>query len=806
MEVIITIVLFVLVVLAVIQRNELKGLRAGLASTYDELIRIKKLLEARQHEAPSYIEEVENVQEALTVEEEPETVIDPEIVLEDTPVVEPQYVFEPEEPHAVDPEFIVAAAPEEEEPLLVEAEYTPTLTWFDRFRRDNPDLEKFIGENLINKIGIIILVLGISYFVKYAIDKDWINEPGRVGVGILCGSLILGVAHRLRLQYKAFSSVLVAGAITVFYFTIAIAFHDYHLFSQTTAFMIMVFITAFSIMVSVLYNRQELAVLSLIGGFAVPFIVSTGAGNYHVLLIYILILNAGILTISFFKRWFIVNFVAFLATAGIYITWLKLVEVDQPEVLQHALMYGLAFYLMFTLAFTLNNMLRKNKFTNYEIGALLSNTAIFYFAGQYIVRLVLPQYIGLFPLALALYNLLFAIVIYKKYKFDKNIIYFMIGLALTFATLTIPSQFSGKYITLFWACEAVLLFWLSKQSKLKGFVIAGFILQVLTFISLLLDLQGYIYTGPSASIAFLNPIFLTGLFVIASLVISYRMFKTHNYSIWIYGVYFNHVSFRKLYLNTALVLGYVLPLLEIRYQVSYYPFYSEASFFFLYLYHMIYTSALLYFGCDRTAKNMRLGNAVVVFNILFYMAFAYRFPIKEIYSRILEEGTLFSWVMPLHYISLVALVYQAWFLIRNRARNTRFTAFNPSYLPWCIAFFVVYILSAEINIAFLSFSTSYESLLLIKGTVLRVVFPVLWGVIAFVFLLFGIRRNMKIARIIALVFLGITIFKLFVYDISNASEAGKIVAFILLGVLILIISFIYQKIKRLIVDNNEDDQ
>ena len=86
----------------------------------------------------------------------------------------------------------------------------------------------------------------------------------------------MGVAHRLKKNYKAFSSVFVAGAISIFYFTIGIAFHDYHLFNQATAFIIMVIITIFSAFVSVSYDRKELAVLSLIGGFAVPFMVSTG--------------------------------------------------------------------------------------------------------------------------------------------------------------------------------------------------------------------------------------------------------------------------------------------------------------------------------------------------------------------------------------------------------------------------------------------------------------------------------------------------------------------------------------------------
>ena len=56
-------------------------------------------------------------------------------------------------------------------------------------------------------------------------------------------------------------------------------------------------------------------------------------------------------------------------------------------------------------------------------------------------------------------------------------------------------------------------------------------------------------------------------------------------------------------------------------------------------------------------------------------------------------------------------------------------------------------------------------------------------------------------RIVALTLLGITIVKLFLFDIKNVSVPGKIVTFILLGVLILIISFVYQKIKVLVIED-----
>ena len=247
------------------------------------------------------------------------------------PIVEEKTIGKPIEVIEKIPEIIPVAEPVKVEikeeirhhiPIIEpEQPRAPEKSWFETFKENNPDLEKFIGENLINKIGILILVLGISFFVKYAIDKEWINETARVGIGILAGSLVMGVAHKLRQNYKAFSSVMVAGAISIFYFTIAIAFHDYHLFSQKVTFAIMVIITAFSTFVSVNYDRQELAVLSLIGGFAVPFMVSTGAGNYVVLFTYISILNIGILGIAYYKKWNLVSILSFVFTYLLFSSW-----------------------------------------------------------------------------------------------------------------------------------------------------------------------------------------------------------------------------------------------------------------------------------------------------------------------------------------------------------------------------------------------------------------------------------------------------------------------------------------------------
>ena len=61
---------------------------------------------------------------------------------------------------------IQTVSQEKPKPVFEPQPYVPKKYWYENFKERNPDLEKFIGENLISKIGILILVLGISFFVK----------------------------------------------------------------------------------------------------------------------------------------------------------------------------------------------------------------------------------------------------------------------------------------------------------------------------------------------------------------------------------------------------------------------------------------------------------------------------------------------------------------------------------------------------------------------------------------------------------------------------------------------------------------
>jgi uncharacterized membrane protein len=65
----------------------------------------------------------------------------------------------------------------------------------------------------------------------------------------------------------------------------------------------------------------------------------------------------------------------------------------------------------------------------------------------------------------------------------------------------------------------------------------------------------------------------------------------------------------------------------------------------------------------------------------------------------------------------------------------------------------------------------------------------------------GMRYKLRVMRIVSLSLFSLTLLKLFLFDIVNIPVAGKIAAFFCLGVLLLIISFMYQKVKKIIVDD-----
>ena len=97
-------------------------------------------------------------------------------------------------------------------------------------------LENFIGLRLIHFVGIVILVIGLSIGVKYAIDKNLISEGMRIALAYVAGVVLYVLSVWLKKNYKSFSAILFSGSMASLYFTTYAAFVYYQILSFSFAF------------------------------------------------------------------------------------------------------------------------------------------------------------------------------------------------------------------------------------------------------------------------------------------------------------------------------------------------------------------------------------------------------------------------------------------------------------------------------------------------------------------------------------------------------------------------------------------
>lgn len=247
----------------------------------------------------------------------------------------------------------------------------------DRAETARTDLEKFIGENLISKIGILVLIIGVGIGVKYAIDNGWISPLMRVVFGYLVGVVLIGLAAKLKAKYHNFSAVLLSGGIAILYFVTYFAYAYYALIGQPLAFGLMVLFTIATVAAAIVYDRQVIAHIGLVGAYGVPFLLSNRSGNYLFLFTYMAVINAGILAISLRKYWKPLVYTASVFTWIIFGAWVA----SRYSAEQHfhlALIFLSVFFGLFYAAKIAHTYLTPEKKSLEDTISVFATTFIFY--------------------------------------------------------------------------------------------------------------------------------------------------------------------------------------------------------------------------------------------------------------------------------------------------------------------------------------------------------------------------------------------------------------------------------------------
>ena len=691
------------------------------------------------------------------------------------------------------------------------------------------DIEKFIGENLINKIGIAITIIGVAIGAKYSIDHDLISPIGRIILGYLMGFGLLGIGLKLKRNYENYSAVLVSGAIAILYFITFFAYSLYNLFPQLSAFALMVVFTILGVAAAIRYNKQVIAHIGMVGAYGVPFLLSNDSGNVSILFSYIAVINIGILLIAFKKYWKPLYYASFAISWLVYVSWYNN-NFQSADHFSVALIFLALFFATFYAIFLAYKLVQNENFNLDDVILLLTNSFIFYGIGYSILKTnVTTEHLsGIFTLCNAMIHFVVCLIIYRQKLADRNLFYLVAGLVLLFVTISIPVQLDGNWVTLLWAGEAALLFWIGRTRTIQFYEILAYALILLTFFSIIQDwmtvYDSYSPDKPGTRIVpLINVNFLTSALVIASFTFINILNRNSRYdtpkfsisSVWVFISFLIpallfiviYYSFRieietywnQLYIDSIQGANRITNSLDGKYQESYLLKFQGLWV----LNYSLFLVSLLSFLNVKRLKSYNLGIATLILSILVILVFLIQGlsvlgDLKESYinqpSTYYFHGGGFN--IGIRYITYVFAGLILFSTRLNISQDYFQTASNDLKKGLEILFHITLlsIASSEL-IAWLDIEKfSHFS---------KLGLTILWGVYALIVIGLGISKKKKYLRIGAIFLFGITLYKLFFFDISDLDTIAKTIVFVSLGILLLIISFLYNKYKHLISGDTE---
>src|SRR5215813_3149087 len=334
--------------------------------------------------------------------------------------------------------------------------------------KEQEELEGKIGKLWLNRIGIVAILIGVSYFIKYAFDNGWIGPAGRVALGLLAGIALIFWSERFRARGHApFSYSLKAVGIGTLYLSLWGAFQVYHLVPPAAAFVAMILVTAATVTLALTQDAEILAAFALVGGFSTPVLLSTGQNHEIVLFSYVALLDLAMLVVVRMKPWRRLLVGSFTGTAILYGGWF-FAYYRRDERLVTTL-----FTLIFAAIFAAIPLLTPLTRSRWHAGFSITLTFLPLVNAGCVFLCLNAMYendtLTWFSLALAAAYLVLSSQFKRRVGSEPDVVKTInllhVAIAVAFITIAIPLKLNSHWITLGWLVESAVLLYISVRTN-----------------------------------------------------------------------------------------------------------------------------------------------------------------------------------------------------------------------------------------------------------------------------------------------------------------------------------------------------
>lgn len=629
------------------------------------------------------------------------------------------------------------------------------------------NLEAFVGGNLINKAGIVFIILGIITLSRFGffMMPNW----GRALIMVVISLLFLaGGEFFNRKRPTIFSLGLTSAGVAGLYATLVISFFMFGIIGMISALLLCIFITVGAFTLSLRYNSQTIATFALVGGYLPIAAIFDNSTLVYSAMAYFAILNLFALSVSFYKKWKISMFVGFsFNLIGTFFILVGLDSLWNRNALM-AVLYVAFVFAIYTAVPILSNYRTKQAFSTADV-VLLSLNTVFSSLIMYgtLLAFNLDGFMGAMAVAFALVYIALWQVMERLFVREKHIsgLFFLTG--ITFAVLFVPMQFDMMWLSLGWLVQGVGMACYGIIRKSQRIRTAGYIVGLLClFIFLTVDIVAIDALFPYRYLA----ITAGSIFILAALIYKksslHELEKFYKYAVltnvWVYSLYLVYLGsdfiFRQLagtgfsaqFLVNSIILAVT----------------------FLYAFAL----PRIPFVADYGTKIMSVCLAI------FGMAML-------LWHTEMGTATTYAGSPPLGIMVIVTIVIIALCMLALLAMRS------------ILLFFVM---NGKMSVEWLPFGVSAYFLVLLTHnlvaqynmSVTSMVLSIIFVVAALLWIIFGFVRRFVFMRRFGLGLAVLAVAKLFLVDFQGLTDGNLVVSYFAFGLTLLGISFVYQHFSK----------